>query len=78
MVTVQVVAMPEHAPLQPPKPPDVMFAVNVTTVPCGNDALHVAGQLIPEGVLVTVPVPGPEMVTLSASDGTFEKVAATV
>jgi hypothetical protein len=34
-----------------------VLAVTVTVAPDGNEALHLAGQLIPAGVLVTVPGP---------------------
>ena len=69
IVTVHVGACPEHAPLQLAKPPTVTFAVSVTTVLWGNDALQVPGQLIPDGMLVTVPVPPPDIVTLNFSEG---------
>jgi hypothetical protein len=63
--TVQVVA-PEQAPLQPVK---VLLAagvsLSVTWVFCGKLAEQVVGQLIPAGVLVTVPAPAPAMVTVT-------------
>jgi hypothetical protein len=37
----------------------------VTAVPGINDALHVWGQLMPAGELVTVPVPPPLLVTVN-------------
>jgi phage tail protein X len=64
IVTVQVV--PVQSPLYPEKvelPAGV--AVNVTDTPDVNAALQVPGQLIPAGLLVTVPVPAPESVTVS-------------
>lgn len=70
IVTVHVGVVPEHAPLQFAKPPTVTFAVSVTTVPWANDELHVPGQLIPDGVLVTVPVPPPDIVTPNFSEVT--------
>jgi hypothetical protein len=76
MVTVQVV--PEHAPPQPPKmklAPGV--AVNVTFVFLAKLAVHVVGQLIPAGVLVTVPEPAVGGVTVNwnvAVDGAAGEV----
>lgn len=40
-------------------------AVNVTVNPVSNKALHVPGQLIPVGVLTTVPDPVPVKLTLT-------------
>jgi len=40
--------------------------VSVTAVPALNDALHVGEQLIPVGLLVTVPVEVPASVTVSS------------
>jgi hypothetical protein len=58
-------AVPEHAPVHPVKiEPAPGFAVSVTGVPTVKLALHVCPQLIPAGVLVTVPVPVPESVTV--------------
>jgi hypothetical protein len=62
-VTLQA-ALPVHAPLQPEKVllvPGV--SLSVTWLFCGKLAEHVVGQLIPAGVLVTVPVPDPAKVT---------------
>jgi len=62
-VTLQV-ASPVHAPLQPEKAPlDPGVSVSVTSLFCGKVAEHVVGQLIPAGLLVTVPVPVPATVT---------------
>jgi hypothetical protein len=65
MVTLHVVV-----PLQPPDHPpnDALVAgaaVSVTTVPAGNVATQVVPQLIPEGLLVMLPPPVPEVVTVS-------------
>jgi hypothetical protein len=60
--------VPVHAPLQPPNvevPSGV--AVSVTIVPIPNDAEHVAPQLMPAGLDVTLPLPVPDFVTLNAN-----------
>jgi hypothetical protein len=64
--------VPEHAPLQPPNvAPAAGVAVSVTSVPPGYVALQPLPQLIPEGLLVTVPLPLPLLITLMLeSDGT--------
>jgi len=58
--------VPEHGPLQPSKPePGAADAVRLTVVPGGKTEEHCEdGQLIPGGVLVTVPVPLPKGDTL--------------
>jgi hypothetical protein len=62
-VTLQA-ALPVHAPLQPEKAPLVPgVSLSVTWLFCGKVAEHVVGQLIPAGLLVTVPVPVPATVT---------------
>ena len=65
MVTGQL-PVPVHAPLQPPKVdvPDGV-AVSVTEAPELKFATHVPPQLMPDGELVTVPVPGPAFETVS-------------
>jgi hypothetical protein len=56
IVTVQLV--PLQAPLQPIKLKLAAgVAVRVTGVPMAKLALHVPPQLIPEGELVTMPLP---------------------
>jgi hypothetical protein len=61
------VEVPEQAPDQPAKVEPVPgVAVRVTLVPLEKEALHVEPQLIPLGLLVTVPVPARE--TLSTGD----------
>jgi hypothetical protein len=56
IVTMQLV--PLQAPLQPAKvQPAAGVALSVTCVPLLKFALQVAPQLIPDGVLVTVPLP---------------------
>ena len=59
IVTVQEGLLPVHGPaVQPEKiHPAPGFAVNVTLVPEVKFALHVAPQLMPPVLLVTVPVP---------------------
>jgi len=64
-VTTQV-EVPLQAPDHPVNvEPAAGAAVSVTTVPLLNPALHVAPQLIPDGLLVTTPVPVPARVTAS-------------
>jgi len=55
-----------------PEPAD---ADNVRLVPSLKLAVQVPGQLIPAGVLVTVPLP--ETVTLTCAGGIAAKVAVT-
>jgi phage tail protein X len=75
-VKVQV-PVPEQAPLQPAK---VSFAagvsLRVTRVLGGKLAEQVAGQLIPAGLLVMVPVPEPAKTTVNPSSPL--KVAVTL
>jgi hypothetical protein len=57
IVTVQVGDVPEHPPDHPVKvEPAAGLAVKVTAVP--------ALKLVPAGLLLTVPVPVPDLVTL--------------
>jgi hypothetical protein len=68
-LAVKVIAhepVPEHAPDQPAKvDPALGVAVSVTATPLGKLVLHVCPQLMPPGVLVTVPAPLPEACTVS-------------
>src|SRR3989442_12043643 len=65
-------------PLQPVKAePAAGAAVSVTAVPLVKLAEHVAPQVIPAGELVTVPLPVPALLTVSATVGRA-KVAVTV
>ena len=67
MATVQVAALPVHAPLHPTNcwfRPGV--AVKVTDVPDEYVAVHVEPQLMPAGALDTVPFP--LLLTLRAKD----------
>lgn len=68
--------VPAHAPLQPANAePEAGVSVMVTTVPLVKFALHVPGQLMPAGLLVTVPAPFPARVTVSGTSNL--KVAVT-
>src|SRR5207253_2969690 len=71
--------VPEQPPpAQPVKvEPAAGVAVNVTVVPLAKLAEQVAPQLIPAGALVTVPLPVPALLTVSAKVGRA-KVAVTV
>jgi len=63
---VQVEEVPEQAPDQPAKTePEAAVAVKVTEVPVVKEALQVVPQLIPEGLLVTVPEPVPAFETVN-------------
>jgi hypothetical protein len=54
---------PVHAPLKPEKvDPAAAVADSVTPVPSLKFAAQVVGQLIPPGLLVTVPLPETETV----------------
>src|SRR3989344_270317 len=63
IVTVHV-PVPVHAPDHPANVESVFAAaVNVTLVPELYEAEQVVPQLIPEGLLVTIPDPVPALVT---------------
>jgi hypothetical protein len=67
MVTVQVPVPLQPPPDHPENPdPALGVAVSVTEVPLLNSALQTEPQLIPAGLLVTVPLP--ESTTVSAGD----------
>ncbi len=69
IVTVHV-PVPEHAPLQPVKvESDEELAVNVTMVLLLKADEQVLPQLIPVGLLVTVPLPVPAFVTVKVLVG---------
>jgi hypothetical protein len=77
-MTVVQVPVPLHPPpLQPARfdPADAV-AVSVTELPVGNGALQVAPQLMPDGLLVTVPVPVPALLNVRV-EGTALNVAVT-
>ncbi len=80
MVTVQV-PVPVQAPLQPAKvEPLAAAALRVTEAPALNAAEQVAPQLMPVGLLVTVPLPLPALLTvrLKVEVGAVLKVAVTL
>ena len=73
--TVQV-PVPVQAPLQPEKDdPEVAVGVSVTDVPLSYGATQVPGQLMPAGLLVTVPEPEPAFVTVKLNCAV--KIAST-
>ena len=58
--------VPVQAPVQPAKVElEPAVAASVTWVPGANEDAHALPQLIPAGVLVTVPVPVPASATVS-------------
>jgi hypothetical protein len=64
--TIQGPVAVQPAPLQPPKTdPDAGTALSVTDVPPEKDREQVVPQLMPLGLLVTVPLPAPFLVTWS-------------
>jgi hypothetical protein len=69
IVTWHVDALPEQSPDQPVNvEPELEAAVNVTTVPglyASEQSVFATSQLIPAGLLVTVPVPVPVFITVS-------------
>jgi len=65
IVTLHV-DVPLHPPDHPPKVAlDAGTAVSVTTVPAEYVTTQVVPQLMPEGLLVTLPPPVPEVVTVN-------------
>jgi len=76
-LTVQVGLLPVQPP--PDQPAKVAFvpgvSLSVTRVPGSKLALQIAPQLIPEGLLETVPTPVPARLTLNT--GAELKVAVT-
>jgi hypothetical protein len=70
---------PLHVPPDhPPKiEPAAGVAVSTTCDPDGKDALQTEPQLIPEGLLVTVPLPVPLRVTVNTGGSAELKVALT-
>ena len=81
IVTSQVNAVPVQAPLQPAKLEPLMIeAVNFTMVFWLNEALQIGSQLMPAGLLETLPDPDPALLTVKAKvfAGAVLKVAVTV
>lgn len=68
-VMLQVAPVPEHGPDQPANVEPLDFAaVKVIGVPLEKAAEQVPGQLIPTGLLVTVPDPAPFVTTVTRTD----------
>jgi hypothetical protein len=70
------VALAFRVKVQPAVPPQASYyppnvelesgvSVSFTTVPLGKSKPHVVGQLMPAGLLVTVPAPSPVLCTVS-------------
>jgi phage tail protein X len=77
-VTTQVPVPLQSAPVQAANSePPAGEAVKVTWVPSAKTAVQALGQLMPEGLLVTVPDPPPVGARVRAELGTAEKVAET-
>src|SRR5438093_4248464 len=69
-VTVQAPGPEQPPPLQPLKvEPAAGAAVSVTAVPLAKLAAQVAPQVMPAGLLVTVPAPVPALETVSVKVG---------
>lgn len=87
VIVVSDVGVNVHGPLPTQRaelhPTNTEFAagvaVSVTAAPCATDAEHVAPQLIPEGLLTTVPAPSPAVATISVvcGGGAATKLAMT-
>ena len=77
-VTVQVPVPEQPPPVQPVKVELASgVAVRMTAVPLGNAAEHVAPQVMPAGLLVTVPAPAPDLLNVNMKVG-IANVAVTV
>ena len=75
MVTVQVPVPEQPLPLQLVKVDPVVVAVNVTDVL--KEAKQVVPQSMPVGLLLTVPLPVPVLLTVRTYVGFRVKVAVT-
>src|SRR5215469_3281349 len=70
ILTVQVPVPLHPSPLQPVKvEPLAGAAVSVTLVPRSKGALQVLSQFTPVGVLITVPLPVPPVLTVRVNAG---------
>src|SRR5207245_4003234 len=79
IVTVQAAVPEQPPPLQPAKvEPAAGVAVSVTAVPLVKLAEQVTPQLIPTGALVTVPLPVPALLTVSARLGALTAAVTVV
>jgi len=79
MVTVQLLVPLQPPPLQPVNiDPAVALAVNVTLLLMEKLAMQVAPQLMPAGLLVTVPTPVPALDTISVCGPDALNVAVTL
>jgi len=82
VLTVRVITqdpVPAHGADHPVKfEVPLGVAVSVTTVPDAKLAVQVEPQLIPAGLLITVPPPDPDLVTVRVIMGTVLNVATTV
>jgi hypothetical protein len=68
--------VPVHAPLQPVKvDPLAAVAVRVTDSPAAKVAVHVVPQLMPAGLLDTLPAPVPARLTDKSRRGSDPEVA---
>ena len=84
--SVLITTVHAPVPLQPPPlqpvnvEPPVEAAVRATVLPFGKSAAQVAPQEMPLGLLVTVPVPVPDLLTINwcVSAGATLNVATTV
>ena len=69
MVTAQVPVPVQPPPLQPVNvEPAAGVAVKVTTVPLVKPVEHVAPQEMPAGALVMLPLPAPDVATVSVNE----------
>ena len=79
VIVVVHVPVPVQAPLQPVKvEPAAGVAVNVTADPLVNACEHVAPQEMPDGELVMLPLPVPDLVTLSVKDDCTNEAVTVV